>query len=196
MVYFCVFCVFRGQCLHPMPSLESLNTSDRAAFTAALGHLFEHSPWVAEETWQKRLGLRSLGEAGPFSSLEDLHAALCTTMRGAAPDRQLTLIRAHPDLAGRLAKQKKLTAESTREQASAGLDQLTDEELADFTRQNDTYKAKFGFPFIICARLNAKSAILAAMQARLPNAPATEQATALAEIEKIAWLRLQDILGR
>ena len=168
-----------------MPSLAHLNQADRAAFTAALGHLFEHSPWVAEETWPKR----------PFASAEALHAALCATMRGAARDRQLALIRAHPDLAGRLAQQKKLTAESTREQASAGLDALTDAELAEFTRQNDVYQAKFGFPFIICARLNAKSAILTAMQTRGGNPPGTEFTTALGEIEKIAWLRLQDVLG-
>ena len=165
-------------------SLSGLNSADRVAFTAALGHLFEHSPWVAEETWAKR----------PFASAEELHAALCATMQSAPQGRQLALMRAHPDLAGRLAQQKKLTAESTREQASAGLDQLTDAELAEFTRNNDTYKAKFGFPFIICARLNAKAAILAAMSARLPNAPTAEHAAALAEIEKIAWLRLGDIL--
>lgn len=167
-----------------MPSLANLDKADRAAFTAALGHLFEHSPWVAEETWAKR----------PFASAEVLHAALCATMRAAPADRQMALIRAHPDLAGRLARQKQLTAESTREQASAGLDQLTDAELAEFTRNNDTYKAKFGFPFIICARLNAKASILAAMAARLPNPPAVEFTTALAEIEKIAWLRLKDLL--
>ena len=167
-----------------MPSLADLNKADRAAFTAALGHLFEHSPWVAEETWRKR----------PFASAEILLAALCATMRAATKDRQLALIRAHPDLAGRLAQQKKLTAESTREQASAGLDQLTDSELAEFTRQNDAYKAKFGFPFIICARLNAKSAILTAMQTRGGHAADTEFATALGEIEKIARLRLQDTL--
>lgn len=165
-------------------SLVSLNTSDRATFVAALGHLFEHSPWVAEETWPLR----------PFPSREALHAVLCATMRKATRDRQLALIRAHPDLAGRLAQQKQLTAESTREQASAGLDQLTDAELAAFTAQNESYKAKFGFPFIICARLNAKSAIISAMQARVGNPPETEFNTALDEIEKIAWLRLQDAL--
>jgi 2-oxo-4-hydroxy-4-carboxy-5-ureidoimidazoline decarboxylase len=167
-----------------MPLISELNSADRTAFTAVLGHLFEHSPWVAEETWPKR----------PFASAEALHAALCATMRGASRDRQLALIRAHPDLAGRLAQQKQLTAESTREQASAGLDRLTDAELASFTRQNDAYKAKFGFPFIICARLNAKAAILSAMQTRGGNAPDVEFATALGEIEKIAWLRLQDVL--
>jgi len=169
-----------------MPKLNLINTLDRAAFITALGHLFEHSPWVAEQTWPQR----------PFASAETLHAALCATMQVAPVERQLALIRAHPDLAGRLAQQKKLTAESTREQASAGLDQLTDAELAEFTRNNDTYKTKFGFPFIICARLNAKAAILAAMAARLPNSPAAEHDAALAEIEKIAWLRLQDTLAK
>jgi 2-oxo-4-hydroxy-4-carboxy-5-ureidoimidazoline decarboxylase len=165
-------------------SLETLNTADRASFTAALGHLFEHSPWVAEETWLRR----------PFRDAAHLHAELCATMRAASPEKQLALIRAHPDLAGRLAQQRKLTLESSREQASAGLDRLTDAELAEFTRQNEAYRAKFGFPFVICARLNAKATILASMQARLPNDPATEQAAALAEIEKIAQLRLRDLL--
>jgi len=165
-----------------MHSLSELNSADRAVFAAALGHLFEHSPWVAEETWPQR----------PFPSREALLAALCATMREAARDRQLALIRAHPDLAGRLAQQKKLTAESTREQASAGLDQLTDAELAAFTAQNGAYKEKFGFPFIICARLNAKASILTAMATRVHNPPGDEFSTALGEIEKIAWLRLQD----
>lgn len=156
----------------------------RAAFVASLGHLFEHSPWVAEETWTGR----------PFATPEALHAALCATMQGASRHRQLALIRAHPDLAGRLAQQRKLTAESTREQASAGLDQLSQVELAEFTRLNDAYRAKFGFPFIICARLNAREAILAAMKARGGNSAEAEFAAALAEIEKIAWLRLQDVL--
>lgn len=175
-----------------MPALSDLNQADRAAFTAALGHLFEHSPWVAEQTWLKR----------PFGDAAQLHAGLCVTMRTAPPEWQLALIRAHPDLAGRLlgpepvegARLPRLTAESTREQASAGLDQLSDVELAEFTRNNDAYQAKFGFPFIICARLNAKAAILAAMATRLPNEWPAERDTALVEIEKIAWLRLQDTL--
>lgn len=167
-----------------MPNLERINQMGHAAFVSTLGHLFEHSPWVAEETWPNK----------PFASAEALHAALCATMRAAPRERQLALIRAHPDLAGRLAQQRRLTADSTREQASAGLDRLTDAELAEFTRQNETYKARFGFPFIICARLNAKDAILAAMRTRLGNPPDTEFATALGEIEKIAWLRLQDLL--
>lgn len=169
-----------------MPTLDALNRSDRAAFTAALGPLFEHSPWVAEATWAQR----------PFASAAALHAACCATLHAAPRDRRLALIRAHPDLAGRLARQSQLTKESTGEQASAGLDRLTDAELAEFTRNNDAYHARFGFPFVICARLNAKAAILTAMQARLAHSPEAEFAAALGEIEKIAWLRLQDTLKR
>ncbi len=168
-----------------MPTLNDLNLADRASFTAELGHLFEHSPWVPEETWPRR----------PFRDAAQLHAELCRTMRQASPERQLALIRAHPDLAGRLAQQRQLTPESTREQSSAGLDRMSAEEMASFQRLNDDYRQKFGFPFIICARLNARSAILAAMQARVTNTPAEEHAAALAEIEKIAWLRLNDVLN-
>jgi len=164
--------------------LATLNSADRPAFTAALGNLFEHSPWVADETWPRR----------PFRDAIHLHAELCRTMQAAPPDRRLALIRAHPDLAGRLARQHQLTPESAREQSSAGLNRLSDAEFAEFQRLNDAYRVKFGFPFVICARLNAKDTILAAMRARLPNEPATEQAAALAEIEKIAWLRLQDLV--
>ena len=165
-------------------TIEHLNTIDRAAFTAALGHLFEHSPWVAEETWSRR----------PFPDVAHLHAELCATMRAASRERQLALVRAHPDLAGRLAQQNQLTAESTREQASAGLNRLTADELAGFQQLNTAYLARFGFPFIICARLNNRATILAAMQARVANSPETEFATALGEIEKIAQLRLNDFL--
>lgn len=167
-----------------MTSLHHLNTLDRPAFTAALGHLFEHSPWVAEETWPHR----------PFHDAAHLHSALCATMRAASRDRQLALVNAHPDLAGRLAQQQQLTAESTREQASAGLNQLSAAELATFQQLNTAYRARFGFPFIICARLNARDAILAAMQTRIHHSPEAEFQTALGEIEKIAQLRLHDLL--
>ncbi len=165
-------------------TLEALNHADRYAFTAALGHLFEHSPWVAENTWVKR----------PFRDASHLHAELCAAMRAAPHAMQLALIRAHPDLAGRLAQQNKLTAESTREQASAGLNHLSAEELAKFQQLNAAYLATFEFPFIICARLSNKSAILAAMQARSGNPPEVEFRAALGEIEKIAQLRLNDLL--
>jgi 2-oxo-4-hydroxy-4-carboxy-5-ureidoimidazoline decarboxylase len=166
-------------------SLATINSLDRADFVAALGHLFEHSPWVAEETWPRR----------PFRDVAHLHAELSATMRAANHERQLALIRAHPDLAGRLAQSQRLTTESTREQASAGLNALTAEELEIFQQLNETYRARFKFPFIICARLNAKDAILAAMRARITNSPEAEFLAALAEIEKIARLRLNDLVA-
>ena len=168
-----------------MTSLAEINHADRAGFTAALGHLFEHSPWVAEETWLRR----------PFRDADHLHAELCATMRDATPERQLALIHAHPDLAGRLALQNQLTPESTREQASAGLNHLTADELSRFQQLNDAYRARFGFPFIICARLNARAAILVAMKTRISHDPSEEHAAALGEIEKIARLRLDDLLA-
>ncbi|MBL9200982.1 MAG: 2-oxo-4-hydroxy-4-carboxy-5-ureidoimidazoline decarboxylase [Opitutaceae bacterium] len=167
-----------------MPSLAEINALDRAAFTAGLGHLFEHSPWVAEETWVRR----------PFRDATHLHTELCAAMRGANQERKLALIRAHPDLAGRLAQQNQLTADSKREQASAGLSRLTEEQLSVFNVLNAAYRARFGFPFIICARLNNHATILGAMRSRVTNSPEREFETALAEIEKIASLRLADIL--
>jgi 2-oxo-4-hydroxy-4-carboxy-5-ureidoimidazoline decarboxylase len=166
-----------------MPTLAQLNALERPAFVATLGHLFEHSPWVAEEAWPQR----------PFRDALHLHAALCATMRAAPRDRQAALIRAHPDLAGRLA-QRRLTAESTKEQASAGLGELTAGELAEFQRLNDAYRARFGFPFIVCARLTNKAAILDAMKRRTGNSAEEEFHTALGEIAKIAQLRLNDVL--
>ncbi|HEX2852407.1 MAG TPA: 2-oxo-4-hydroxy-4-carboxy-5-ureidoimidazoline decarboxylase [Opitutaceae bacterium] len=167
-----------------MISISELNDLDLPAFTAALGHLFEHSPWVAEETWPRR----------PFRDAVHLHAELCATMRGAIAERQLRLIREHPDLAGRLARENRLTADSSREQASAGLDRMGVEEMATFEEFNAAYRVRFGFPFVICARLKARSEILVAMQARLGNTTEQEFATALTEIEKIAWLRLEELL--
>ena len=164
--------------------LNALNGASPQAFVAALGHLFEHSPWIVEEACARR----------PFRDAAHLHAELCAVVRRAPVERQLALIRAHPDLAGRLAQAGRLTAESTREQAGAGLDRLSPEELAEFTRRNDAYRERFGFPFVICARLSNRGAILQAMDARVHHSPDEERLAALAEIEKIAWLRLQDVL--
>jgi 2-oxo-4-hydroxy-4-carboxy-5-ureidoimidazoline decarboxylase len=167
-----------------MISLTELNQLDQSAFTAALGHLFEHSPWVAEETWSRR----------PFRDAKHLHAALCATMQSAPRERTLALIRAHPDLAGRLAQQNELTDDSAKEQAAAGLDRMSAQEVSQFGELNTAYRERFGFPFIICARLNERNAILRAMEQRIARAPADEYVAALAEIEKIAWLRLNDLL--
>ncbi|HWQ12392.1 MAG TPA: 2-oxo-4-hydroxy-4-carboxy-5-ureidoimidazoline decarboxylase [Roseiflexaceae bacterium] len=165
-------------------TLQAINALDQEGFTAALGGIFERSPWVASETWRAR----------PFASLDALHQALCAAVAAAPTERQVALIRAHPDLAGRAAIAGELTAESTREQASAGLDRLTPEEYAAFTRLNSAYRERFGFPFVICVREHTKESILAQFAARLQNERAAEIETALGEISKIARLRLYDLV--
>ena len=162
---------------HTLPQLNALSVVE---FTAALGAIFEYSPWIAERAAARR----------PFASLDELHAAMCEVVDRATPDEQLALIRAHPDLVGRIV----LTAESQSEQAAAGLTGLSSEEVTRFDRYNREYKTRFGFPFVICARLNKKDAILAAFPIRLQNSAETERATALAEIYKIARLRLADLI--
>jgi OHCU decarboxylase len=168
-----------------MMTVAEINALDRDAFVAALGSLFEGSPWIAAETWPAR----------PFSDLDQLHAALCRVMYAAPPERQVALIRAHPDLVGKAALAGTLTAESTREQAAAGLDRLTPEEIAAFSRYNQAYKEKFGFPFVICARENKKDSILAGFERRLGNTREQEISAALDEIAKIGKLRLLDAVS-
>ncbi len=168
------------------PTLTVLNACDRDTFVAALGHLFEHSPWVASETFDER----------PFSDLDGLDAALAATMRAAPADRQIALVRAHPDLAGRLAQAGKLTESSAREQSAAGLDRLSPVEAAEIQRLNNAYKERFGFPFVICARLNAKDTIVSAMRSRVLNSADAELSTALDEIAKIARLRLNEAIQK
>jgi 2-oxo-4-hydroxy-4-carboxy-5-ureidoimidazoline decarboxylase len=166
-------------------TLDELNRCDPAVFTTALGGLFEGSAWVAERTAAQR----------PFASTTALHAALCATMHAALDKQKLALIRAHPDLAGRLARSEQLSPESACEQAGAGLDDLNPAEATGLRELNAAYHKRFGFPFILCARLNTHSTILAALRSRLGHDPAAEVAAALAEIEKIARLRLHDLLG-
>ena len=159
----------------------------RADFVARFGGVFEHSPWVAENAWDK--GLNSTCETAV-----GLHAAMANAMADGSDAAQLALINAHPDLAGRLAKAGRLTPDSTKEQASAGLDQLTDDERSRFTTLNDAYKARFGFPFIMAVKGRSKDEILAAFERRLKHDRTQELATALEEINRIALLRLTDML--
>ena len=163
-------------------TLHELNQMDQAAWTNALGFVFEHTPQVAERTWAAR----------PFASVAALHAALVDTMFAMPAEQQRELIRAHPDLAGRAAIAGKLTAESAREQASARLDRLTPAEFARFTALNNAYRQRFQFPFIICVRNHTRDTILAAFEQRLGNTTAQEMQTALREIAAIAELRLRD----
>ncbi|AVO46835.1 OHCU decarboxylase [Phreatobacter cathodiphilus] len=160
---------------------------DRAAFVARFGGVFEHSPWIAE-------GVHDRGLTSKHDVAEELHAAMVAVMRAAGDGAKLALIRAHPDLAGRLAAAGRLTAESTGEQASAGLDRLTDEERAEFMRLNEAYQARFGFPFIIAVRGRTKDEIREAFVSRLENDAPAEFAEALRQVERIALLRLKDLL--
>jgi adenine deaminase len=154
---------------------------DRAGFIERFGALFEDSPWVAEAAWRE----------GGFADAEELHAALRSAMYAASPEHRLALIRAHPDLGERV---RPLTAASHGEQAGAGLDRLSQAEYERFVAVNAAYREKFGFPFVICVREHTKESILAAAAARLENPPEAEVDTALAEIAKIARLRLEDAL--
>lgn len=165
-------------------TIEEVNALDRDEFVSRFGSLYESSPWVAEEAWRER----------PFAGLTELHEAFVRAVLEAPREQQLSLIRAHPDLAGRAAIAGELTAESAREQASAGLDRLTPEEYEDFHRLNSAYREKFGFPFIVCVRDHGKDTILAAAAARLGHSRPEEVRTALGEIARIAHYRLRDLI--
>jgi 2-oxo-4-hydroxy-4-carboxy-5-ureidoimidazoline decarboxylase len=161
-------------------SLEQINALNQADFTAALGDIFEHSPWVAQAAAAKR----------PFSTLAALHEAMTDAVRAAPDDKKLALVKAHPDLAGRAARSGALTADSTDEQASVGLDALSEAEFARFHTLNDGYQAKFGIPFIICVRRHSKDSILHEFERRLAQDKGDAFETALGEIFRIAALRL------
>lgn len=161
-------------------TLESLNSLDRDDFIAGLGDVYEHSPWVAGAAFERK----------PFASVTSLHAAMQAVLTEAPADARQDLVRAHPDLAGKAAVAGELTADSSVEQASAGLDRLTAEEMARFRTLNGAYRTRFGFPFIMAVRHADKARILAAYEGRLGNDPATEVVRALAEVGKIAWMRL------
>ena len=164
--------------------LATVNQLSSQAFVELVGPVFEHSPWIAEAAREQR----------PFATLEALHRALCDVVKNSTAAQQLALIRAHPDLVGRAALDGTLTRESTAEQASAGLSRLSPEEVALFQKYNAAYRNRFGFPFVICARLNKKAAILGGFEQRLKHSPAQEIKTALEEIFKIADLRLRDLI--
>ena len=159
----------------------------RTLFVERFGGIYEHSRWVAEAA-------HDAGLPADADTARGLAAAMASAMAKGRDDQKRALILAHPDLAGRLALSKQLTAESTREQASAGLDRLSEAELKRFTELNDAYRARFGFPFILAVKGKTKEEIGAAMEQRIANDAATEFATALAEIDRIALLRLKDIL--
>ena len=174
---------------HPhLPPKVIPSRLDKADFVARYGSIFEHSPWIAERAWDDELGPANDTAIG-------LHFALRSQFRMATHEERLAVLRAHPDLAGKLAAAKRLTDASTAEQASAGLDALTDGERQRFTMLNTAYVDKFGFPFIIAVRDNTKASILAAFEQRIGNSAEVEFATACAQVERIAMLRLMAVLA-
>ncbi|MEL6840617.1 MAG: allantoinase PuuE [Pseudomonadota bacterium] len=175
--------------VHPHQRFARPSQMDKAAFMARFDHVFEHSPWVEERAFDLELGPAHDTVAG-------LHNAMCRAFRSAPEQERLGVLQAHPDLAGKLATAKRLTAESTAEQASAGLDALTDAERAEFKVQNAAYTEKFGFPFIIAVRDHDKASIKAAFAARLANDRDAEFAEACHQVERIAYHRLKDLLPR
>ena len=166
----------------PPPAIElsELNDLSDEAFVATLGDIFEHSPWVAEAVKERR----------PFQSLRSLHAAMVEAVDDAGRRKQRELIRAHPRLAGKRAQAGELTEDSGREQASAGLDALADEQYRRFRNLNDDYEARFGFLFIIAVKEHDRESILESFEERLGNDDETEFRRALCEIAKIARYRL------
>lgn len=161
----------------------SPSTLSREAFVAAFADIYEHSPWVAEQAYD-------LGQGPELDEIETLHQRMSDILLNADHDRQLALIKAHPDLAGKAAVQGQLTQASTQEQAGAGIHQCTAEEFKRFTELNEAYKAKFAFPFIMAVKGSNRHQILAAFESRIHHSAEAEFACALAQINKIALFRL------
>jgi len=161
-------------------TLAELNDCSRQDFVAALANIFEYSPWIAEQAASQR----------PFAGVIPLFAAMKSAVDRATPELRLVLIKAHPDLANKTQRAVGLTAESSAEQNSVGLDRLSDAEYDAFERVNNAYRTKFGFPYIVCVRRHTKDSILRDFERRLPNDAATETQVSIEEIGRIAALRL------
>ena len=162
-------------------ALEEVNALGKREFTARLGGVFEHSPWIAERTWEKR----------PFRSLDELHQAMMNTVRAASNDEKLNLIRAHPELAGGEA----LTVSSSGEQGRLGFNALSKEEREEMSQLNLRYRGKFGFPCIVALRLHAdRASVMREMRRRLAHDAPAELAGALEQIGHIARGRLEKLL--
>jgi 2-oxo-4-hydroxy-4-carboxy-5-ureidoimidazoline decarboxylase len=164
--------------------LSDLNACGKGDFVAALANIFEHSPWIAEQ----------VASARPFASVNALLEAMKTAVDRAPSEQRLGLIKAHPDLANKIQRAAGLTAESSAEQDSVGLDRLSDREYQAFERVNNAYRAKFGFPYIVCVRRHTKDSILRDFERRLPNDAGTETQKSIEEISRIAALRLDALV--
>jgi len=165
--------------------LDELNALPREGFCAAIGEVVEHAPWVAAAVADRR----------PFAGVADAMAAIAAVIRGLDPARRLDLVRGHPDLAGKAARAGAMTGDSVAEQASAGLDRLSEAEFDRFHALNQAYRERFGFPFLICVRRHGKESILTEFERRLTRDPAAEQEAAVTEILRIVALRLDQRVG-
>jgi len=164
--------------------IDEINHSDPTHFVELLGAIFEHSPWVAELVYQER----------PFTARGELHQVMVAAVRRAPEVQRMALLCQHPELAGREADAGTLTDDSEREQAGAGLNQCTAEELLTIKALNHAYREKFGFPFIIAVTGLDKFQIIAAMENRLNNSAEIEFDTAIGEVEKIARIRIDALI--
>lgn len=161
-------------------TLTELNAKDRSGFVDAVGWVFENSPWVAERAWERR----------PFATLDALHDAMTSSVAAATPEEQLALLRAHPDL-GAL---QQMSQASEREQAGAGLDALTGDELERLRALNAAYREKFAFPFVYAVKGSTKHDILNALERRLPSPRDVERQEALRQVYRIARFRLEEMV--
>jgi 2-oxo-4-hydroxy-4-carboxy-5-ureidoimidazoline decarboxylase len=166
-------------------TLDQLNTADKQSFVAAVGDVFEHARWVAEAAFHKR----------PFPTLAGLHAAMVEAVHAAPSERQLSFIKDHPELGGKVARAGQMTEASRAEQGALGLDRLSEEEFKRFEALNDAYRGKFGFPFVICVRRHTRDSILDQFERRLSSSVDEEQQAALREIGLITRLRLVSKVG-
>ena len=162
-------------------TVEALNSLDRENFVAAIGWVFEHSPWVAQRAWASR----------PFSSVDALHGAMVDQVERATAEEQLALLRAHPDLGTRA----RVSEASVAEQAGVGLDQLTYQEFERLLALNEAYRDKFGFPFLLAVKGSTKQDILDAFERRLPSAREEEYRVALTQVYRIARFRIESALS-
>jgi 2-oxo-4-hydroxy-4-carboxy-5-ureidoimidazoline decarboxylase len=165
--------------------LSELNSCGKDDFVAALANIFEYSPWIAEQ----------VAAARPYAGVKALLAAMKDAVDRAPAEQQMALIKSHPDLANKTQRAAGLTAESSAEQNSLGLDRLSDAEYEAFERVNNAYRAKFGFPYIVCVRRHTKDSVLRDFERRLPNDVATETQTSIEEICRIAALRLDQLVS-
>jgi len=168
-----------------MIGLAALNDLDRDGFVEVLAGIFEHSPWIPAAVFDEK----------PFASVEVLHQSMAAVVQASSRERKLQLLQAHPELASKSDRKATLTAESTSEQAGAGLDSLAADEAARLSVANWLYRQRFGFPFIIAVRgQRDRAAILTALETRTNNSEKEEIDTAIAEVAKIAWFRLSDLI--